>query len=85
MDWLKQGNDGFGLVGDEINNNDNLGIAVRKGDTLKSDFDKALITLKANGKLAELEKQHFGDTATLASVDSTEQVVTEPTNTAKTK
>lgn len=85
MDWLKQGNDGFGLVGDEINNNDNLGIAVRKGDTLKSDFDKALITLKANGRLAELEKQHFGDTATLASVDSAEQVVTEPTNTAKTK
>lgn len=63
MDWLKQGNEGFGLVGDEIDNNDNLGIAVRKGDTLKADFDKALATLKANGKLAELEKAHFGDTA----------------------
>lgn len=59
-DWLKQpGNEAFGLIGDEINNNDNLGIAVRKGDSLKADFDAALATIKANGKLAEIEKAHF--------------------------
>ncbi len=67
MEWLKQNNDGFGLVGDEIDNNDNLGIAVRKGDALKAEFDKALATLKANGKLAELEKQHFSDLGDTAS------------------
>lgn len=83
MDWLKQGNDGFGLVGDEIDNNDNLGIAVRKGDTLKADFDKALATLKANGTLAELEKQHFGDTATPTPSDTAEPVVAEPADTTQ--
>lgn len=60
-DWLAQNNDGFGLVGDEIDNNDNLGIAVRKGDPLKGEFDQALATLKANGKLGELEKASFGN------------------------
>lgn len=59
-DWLKQaGNEEFGLVGEEINNNDNLGIAVRKGDALKAQFDAALATLKQTGKLAEIEKAHF--------------------------
>ena len=83
MAELKQGNDGFGLVGDEIDNNDNLGIAVRKGDTLKADFDKALATLKANGTLAELEKQHFGDTATPTPSDTAEPVVAEPADTTQ--
>lgn len=83
MDWLKQGNDGFGLVGDEIDNNDNLGIAVRKGDALKADFDKALATLKANGRLAELEKQHFGDTAKPTPRETAEPSVVEPADTVK--
>ncbi|MDO4896065.1 MAG: transporter substrate-binding domain-containing protein [Moraxella sp.] len=58
-DWLAQNNQDFGLIGDEIDNNDNLGIAVRKGDPLKAEFDQALATLKANGKLAELERANF--------------------------
>lgn len=62
LEWLKQdGNQGFGLVGEEIDNNDNLGIAVRKGDALKAEFDAALAAIKANGKLAEIEKTHFGN------------------------
>lgn len=61
-DWLKQAdNQGFGLVGEEIDNNDHLGIAVRKGDTLKADIDAALAKVKESGKLAELEKLHFGN------------------------
>ncbi|MDO4451061.1 MAG: transporter substrate-binding domain-containing protein [Moraxella sp.] len=72
MDWLKQNSDGFGLIGDEIDNNDNLGIAVRKGDALKADFDKALATLKENGELAKLEKLHFGDNAPKAETDTTQ-------------
>ncbi|MFB6348367.1 transporter substrate-binding domain-containing protein [Moraxella sp. ZJ142] len=59
-DWLKQaGNQDFGLVGDEIDNNDHLGIAMRKGDSLKAEFDAALAKIKENGKLAEIEKAHF--------------------------
>lgn len=59
-DWLKGGdNEGFGLVGDEIDNNDKLGIAVRKGDPLKAEFDKALAEIKASGELAKIEATYF--------------------------
>ncbi|OAU95868.1 transporter substrate-binding domain-containing protein [Moraxella catarrhalis] len=59
-DWLKQeGNGEFGLIGEEIDNNDHLGIAVRKGDSLKAEFDAALAKIKESGKLAEIEKAHF--------------------------
>lgn len=58
-DWLKQNNNGFGLIGEEIDNNDNLGIAVRKGDALKAEFDSALAKLKESGKLKEIEQTHF--------------------------
>ncbi|MFA9487139.1 transporter substrate-binding domain-containing protein [Moraxella haemolytica] len=58
-EWLKQEQQGFGLVGEEIDNNDNLGIAVRKGDTLKDEFNQALTKLKESGKLAEIETASF--------------------------
>ncbi|WFF38786.1 transporter substrate-binding domain-containing protein [Moraxella nasibovis] len=59
-EWLKSGDTaGFGLVGEEIDNNDNLGIAVRKGDALKDEFNKALAKLKETGKLAEIEAANF--------------------------
>lgn len=76
-DWLRENADGFGLIGDEIDNNDNLGIAVRKNDPLKDEFNKALATLKTNGKLSELEKASFGEpnaaTNTPASATSSTQ------------
>lgn len=59
-DWLKENTPQFGLIGDEIDNNDRLGIAVRKGDPLKGEFDKALASLKANGTLSKLEESAFG-------------------------
>lgn len=58
-DWLKDNQDGFGLIGDEIDNNDKLGIAVRKGDALKAEFDKALSELKTSGELAKIEAAYF--------------------------
>lgn len=70
-DWLKENTPEFGLIGDEIDNNDNLGIAVRKGDPLKAEFDKALATLKANGTLAKLEESSFGASATPAQAPAT--------------
>lgn len=60
-EWLKQNAEGkFGIVGDEMDNGDNIAMAVRKGDPLKGDIDKALATLQQNGTLANLQKQHFG-------------------------
>lgn len=58
--WLKDNPTGFGIVGDEIDNNDNIAIAVRKGDPLQKDFNKALSTIRSNGKLALLEQSNFG-------------------------
>lgn len=58
--WLKDNAAGFGIVGDEIDNNDNIAIAVRKGDPIKEDFNKALSAIRSNGKLASLEQANFG-------------------------
>lgn len=58
--WLADNTEGFGIVGDEIDNNDNIAIAVRKGDALKADFDKALSEIRSNGELARLEQANFG-------------------------
>ena len=58
--WLKDNADGFGVVGNEIDNKDNIAIAVRKGDPLKDEFNKALSEIHTNGKLALLEQANFG-------------------------
>lgn len=78
--WLKQNPQGFGLIGDEIDNGDNLGIAVRKGDALKDKINKALSTLKANGKLDQIKQQHFEAAAT----DKAQPVATEEAKTQET-
>ncbi len=59
--WLKDNPEGFGIVGDEIDNNDNIAIAVRKGDSLRDDFNKALSEIRSNGELARLEQANFGE------------------------
>lgn len=58
-DWLKKNPD-YAIIGDEIDNNDDIAIAVRKGDALKGEFDKALATIRENGELAKLEQASFG-------------------------
>jgi polar amino acid transport system substrate-binding protein len=58
--WLKDNPEGFGIVGDEIDNDDNIAIAVRKGDALKEDFNKALDEIRQNGTLAKIEQANFG-------------------------
>nr|WP_299040331.1 transporter substrate-binding domain-containing protein [uncultured Psychrobacter sp.] len=57
--WLKDNPEGFGIVGDEIDNDDNIAIAVRKGDPLRDDFNKALSEIRSNGELARLEQANF--------------------------
>lgn len=58
--WLQDNTEGFGIVGDEIDNDDNIAIAVRKGDPLKDEFNKALAEIRSNGELARLEQENFG-------------------------
>lgn len=78
-DWLNSGNNaGFGLVGEEIDNNDNLGIAVRKGDPLKAEFDKALAELKASGELAKLEAEVFAKQEAKVEMAKEETAKQEP-------
>ncbi|TSB23076.1 transporter substrate-binding domain-containing protein [Psychrobacter sp. YGAH215] len=58
--WLADNPEGFGIVGDEIDNDDNIAIAVRKDDSIKDDFNKALSEIRSNGELARLEQENFG-------------------------
>lgn len=57
--WLTDNPDGFGIVGDEIDNDDNIAIAVRKGDPLRDNLNKALSEIRSNGELARLEQANF--------------------------
>lgn len=59
-EWLKQNGDKFAIAGREIDNNDNIAAAVRKGDPLKAEFDTAFATLQSNGELSNLQKKYFG-------------------------
>lgn len=60
-DWLKsEQGQAFEIKGDIIDTEDQIGIAVRKGDALKDQFNAALKTLKENGKYDEITAKHLG-------------------------
>ncbi|PNK61085.1 transporter substrate-binding domain-containing protein [Psychrobacter sp. FDAARGOS_221] len=59
-DWLPENPD-YVVIGEEIDNDDNLGIALRKNDPFKAEFNAAITTLRDNGTLAEIEAKNFGD------------------------
>jgi polar amino acid transport system substrate-binding protein len=59
FDWLKDKKD-FEFVGDKIDINDRIGIAVRKGeDKLRGAFNDALKKIRDNGTYAKLNAQYF--------------------------
>lgn len=60
-DWLKSsGNDGkFEFKGDAFKKDDNIGIAVRKGDKLKDKFNKALEEILADGTYQTINEKYF--------------------------
>lgn len=58
FDWLKD-KPGFEFVGEKIDIDDKIGIAVRKGDPLREKLNKALATIRANGTYAKLNAQYF--------------------------
>ena len=58
-DWLKDKSD-YEFVGENIDIDDKIGIAVRKGeDELREKFNSALKTIRENGKYAEINEKYF--------------------------
>lgn len=61
-DWLKtEAGANFEIKGEPIDINDQVAIAVRKGDPLKGEFNTALANLKSNGKYDEIVGKYFGN------------------------
>lgn len=60
ISWLGK-NEGYSLVGDKIDINDQIGVGLRKGDDeLKSSINTAIAAIRANGKYLEISKKYFG-------------------------
>lgn len=62
INWLNSdAGVGYEQVGETISSgNDNMGIAVRKGDPLKGKFDMALDAIRANGTYDTINNKYFG-------------------------
>lgn len=59
-DWLKTDAAAeFEIKGEPIDIGDKVGIAVRKNDALKAQFDTALASIKTNGKYDEIVAKYF--------------------------
>lgn len=58
-DWLPENPD-YAVIGGELDNDDHLGIALRKEDPLKADFNAAIEAIRDNGELAKIEEANFG-------------------------
>lgn len=70
-DWLKtDAGANFEIKGEPIDINDKVGIAVRKDDALKGEFNTALANLKASGKYDELVAKYFAITGSASVPDN---------------
>lgn len=71
LDWLKtETGQNFEVKGQPIDIGDKIGIAVRKDDALKAEFNTALAALKTNGKYQELLGKYFDVNFDTTSPDS---------------
>lgn len=70
-DWLKtDAGANFEIKGEPIDIDDKVGIAVRKDDALKGEFNTALANLKASGKYDELVAKYFATTGSASVPDN---------------
>lgn len=61
---VKEGNDGFVFVGDDVPLGDGIGMGLRQSDAaLKEKFDAAITSMKKDGSINELIKKWFGPEA----------------------
>ncbi len=83
-DWLKS-KDGqnFEIKGKEIDVNDKMAMAVRKGDPLAGQLSLALSHIKANGTYDKILQANFGDMMTPTSVTASGTATTTVTPSAK--
>ena len=59
-DWLQsEEGQGFEFKGEDVDINDKIGIAVRKGDPLKDKFSAAIKAIVDNGTYAEINAKYF--------------------------
>lgn len=59
-DWMRtEDGKNFEFKGSDIDTNDEIGIAVRKGDKLKGKLSAAIKAIVANGKYAEINAKYF--------------------------
>ncbi|WP_366644842.1 ABC transporter substrate-binding protein [Amphritea sp.] len=59
-DWLRtDGGKGFAFNGEDIDINDEIGIAVRKDDALKDKFSTAIKAIVADGTYAKINEKYF--------------------------
>ncbi|WP_436792263.1 ABC transporter substrate-binding protein [Amphritea atlantica] len=59
-DWLRSEEaKGFAFKGEDIDINDEIGIAVRKGDALKDKFSAAIKAIVADGTYAKINEKYF--------------------------
>jgi len=59
-DWLRTDDGkGFEFKGEDIDIDDKIGIAIRKGDALKDKFNKALQAIVDNGTYAQINAKYF--------------------------
>lgn len=59
-DWLKSNEGkGFEFKGNDIDINDRIGIAIRKGDALKGKFSEAIKAIRANGEYQKINAKYF--------------------------
>lgn len=66
--WLmSEEGQAFEQKGDEFKSDDEMGIAVRKGDAVVDKFNTALAALKESGKYDELAAPYFGTSTTAAA------------------
>lgn len=85
LDWLKSPTgQNFEVKGKEIDVNDKMGFAVRKGDPLKDQINIGLAHVKANGTYDKISQKYFGAT-TVDKPATTATTTTTSTTTTTTK
>lgn len=84
-EWLKSASgQNFAIKGKEVDINDKLAIAVRKGDPLKDQISQALAHIKADGSYDKIVQKHFGIPSGTAPVASSVASTTTSTTTTVT-
>ena len=76
--WLAD-NPEYGMIGDEIDNDDNIAIALKKDSPLLAQFNTALTAIKADGRYDAIAKSYFGEGNSSATASTVAATDADPT------